>query len=613
MNTKNITMMVISLAIGVVLIAGVVTPIIASTINTSGGGGSTTQEVEFTNEGQGMTKISDIFSNGQRYEIRKMATPTSTALYEYTIYNGDTVVRTEPIVMSDTRLYTILANSEVLIQYRDLKADPQDIELVIMFADDPNSPYTVYTGEASDFALVIGKTGNTDVFSITFNKSGVITRDISAKDGFVVDTEGDWAMISVGENGSYPVKYLDIKDVYSLSSYGVYLYQGGTDSAIATFSSDQIRFSDVTTTGVFGQADVDGHKEFTASLYVEVGGQPAVGTEPHGVTFTATESQAGELTMSCDTYIVPATGKATVEVPSSITNEGPRMSAFNDVIEKYDIRSVYVTEGDSTWADAGSRFLTFYNDNGTLKMGIKTYGDSENTTEEITSITESCVLLSVPDHLIIYNSARNEILYACTDMPVNLRSDSVSSLMDFNIGYDYTRDSTEPVLQYSMVVGQYAGGGELTPTGYLYDTEGDYVSSYGQNPIYYEGNNLIYGFINERRPQGSNAPIIAYLSTGLLIANDDFDTPVVTDNHTTRYGFNYVDSNNTITLDLNNTSLGEEYTGTCNVFIAPRTIGSEGGSGGGVSGSLASMISVIPLIMAVGLVIGAIQYIKMKN
>lgn len=606
-------MMVISLAIGVVLIAGVVTPIIASTISTSGGGGSATQEVEFTNDGMNMTKISDIFSSGQRYEMRRMATHTSNALYEYTIYNGDTVVRTEPITTSDTKTYTILANSEVLIQYRDHKTSPQLIELTIMLANDPNSPYTISTDDDSNFALVIGKTGNTDEFSVTFNNSGVITRDISAKDGFVVDTEGEWAMISVGEDGSHPVKYLDVKNVYSLSSYGAYWYQGGTDSAIATFSSDQIVFSDVTTTGIFGQADVDGHKEFTASFYVEVGGQPAVGTEPHGMTFTATESQMGEITMSCDTYIVPATGKATVEIPSSITNEGPRMSAFDDVIEKYDIRSVYVTEGDSTWADAGSRFLTFYNDNGTLKMGIKIYGDSENTTEEITSITESCVLLSVPDHLIIYNSARNEILYACTDMPVNLRSDSVSSLMDFNIGYDYTRDSTEPVLQYSMVVGQYAGGGELTPTGYLYDTEGDYVSSYGQNPIYYEDNSLIYGFINERNPQGSNLPIIAYLSTGLLIANDDFDTPVVTDQHSTRYGFNYVDSNNTITVDLNNTSQSEEYTETCNVFIAPRTIGSEGGSGGGVSGTLASMISVIPLIMAIGLIIGTIGYIKMKN
>lgn len=613
MNTKNITMMVISLAIGVVLIAGVVTPILASTISTSGGGGSATQEVEFTNDGMNMTKISDIFSSGQRYEIRKMATPTSTALYEYTIYNGDTVVRTEPITVSDTKAYTILANSEVLIQYRDHKTSPQLIELTIMLANDPNSPYTISTDDDSNFALVIGKTGNTDEFSVTFNNSGVITRDISAKDGFVVDTEGEWAMISVGEDGSHPVKYLDVKNVYSLSSYGAYWYQGGTDSAISTFSSDQIRFSDVTTTGIFGQADVDGHKEFTASFYVEVGGQPAVGTEPHGMTFTATESQMGEITMSCDSYIVPASGKATVEVPSSITNEGPRMSAFDEVIEKYDIRSVYVTEGDSTWADAGSRFLTFYNDNGTLKMGIKTYGDSENTTEEITSITESCVLLSVPDHLIIYNSDRDEILYACTDMPVNLRSDSVSSLMDFNIGYDYTRDSTEPVLQYSMVIGQYAGGGELTPTGYLYDTEGDYVSSYGQNPIYYEGNNLIYGFINERRPQGSNVPIIAYLSTGMLMAYDDYETPVVTDNHSTRYGFNYVDSNNPIIVDLNNTSQGEEYTETCNVFIAPRTIGSEGGSGGGVSGPLASMISVIPLIMAVGLVIGAIRFIKMKN
>lgn len=606
-------MMVISLAIGVVLIAGVVTPIIASTINTSGGGGSTTQEVEFTNDGMNMTKISDIFSNGQRYEIRKMATPTSTALYEYTIYNGDTVVRTEPITVSDTKAYTILANSEVVIQYKDYNTDPQEIELTILFANDPNSPYVVTsTDDASDFTLVMGKTGNTDAFSITFDYSGVITRDISAKDGFVLDAEGEWTMISVGEDGSYPVKYLDIKDVYSLSSYGIYWYQGGTDSAMAIYSPNLTALSDVTTAGFFGQEEVDGHKEFTASVYVEVDGQPQVGTEPHGMAFTAT-SRNGVVTMTCDTYIVPATGKATVEVPSSITNEGPRMSAFDEVIERYDIRSVYVTEGDSTWADAGSRFLTFYNDNGTLKMGIKTYGDSENTTEEITSITESCVLLSVPDHLIIYNSARNEILYACTDMPVNLRSDSVSSLMDFNIGYDYTRDSTEPVLQYSMVVGQYAGGGELTPTGYLYDTEGDYVSSYGQNPIYYEGNNLIYGFINERRPQGSNAPIIAYLSTGLLIANDDFDTPVVTDNHTTRYGFNYVDSNNTITVDLNNTSQGEEYTGTCNVFIAPRTIGSEGGSGGGVSGTLATVISVIPLIMAVGLVIGAIRFIKMKN
>lgn len=607
-------MMVISLAIGVVLIAGVVTPILASTISTSGGGGgSATQEVEFTNDGMNMTEISDIFSSGQRYEIRKMATPTSTALYEYTIYNGDTVVRTEPITTSDTKTYTILANSEVLIQYKDHITSPQLVELTILLANDPNSPYTVSTNDASDFALVIGKTGNTDVFSITFNNSGVTTHDITARDGFVVDTEGDWAMISAGEDGTYPVKYLDVKNVYSLSSYGVYWYQGGTDSAIATFVSDLTAFSDVTTTGFFGQTDVDGHKEFTASFYVEVDGQPQVGTEPHGMTFTAT-AQMGEITMSCDSYIVPATGKATVEVPSSITNEGLRMSAFDDVIEKYDIRSVYVTEGDSTWADVGSRFLTFYNDNGTLKMGIKTYGDSENTTEEITSITESCILLSVPDHLIIYNSDRDEILYACTDMPVNLRSDSVSSLMDFNIGYDYARGSTEPALQYSMVIGQYAGGGEFTSTeGYLYDTEGDYVSSYGQNPIYYEGNSLIYGFINERNPQGSNLPIIAYMSTGMLMSYDDYETPVVTDNHTTKYGFNYVDSNNTITVDLNNTSQSEEYTETCNVFIAPRTIGSEGGSGGGVSGSLASMISVIPLIMAVGLVIGAIQYIKMKN
>jgi len=613
MDIKNTTMLVVSLVVGVVLIAGVVTPIIASTLNTSGGGGSTTQEVEFTNDGLNMTKISDIFSNGQRYEMRRMATHTSTALYEYTIYNGDTVVRTEPITTSDTKTYTILANSEVLIQYRDHKTSPQLIELTIMFANDPNSPYTISTDDDSNFALVIGKTGNTDEFSVTFNNSGVITRDISAKDGFVVDTEGDWAMISVGEDGSYPVKYLDVKDVYALSSFGVYWYQGGVSSATSIFPTNQMAFTGISSTELIGQTEVDGHKEFTASFYVEIGGRPAVGIEPHGMTFTATESNMGEITMSCDSYIVPASGKATAEIPSSITNEGPRMSAFNDVIEKYDIRSVYVTEGDSTWADAGSRFLTFYNDNGTLKMGIKIYGDSENTTEEITSITESCVLLSVPDHLIIYNSARNEILYACTDMPVNLRSDSVSSLMDFNIGYDYTRDSTEPVLQYSMVIGQYTGGGELTPTGYLYDTEGDYVSSYGQNPIYYEGNNLIYGFINERRPQGSNAQIIAYLSTGLLIANDDFDTPVVTDNHTTRYGFNYVDSNNTITVDLNNTSQGEEYTGTCNVFIAPRTIGSEGGSGGGVSGTLVTIISVIPLIMAVGLVIGAIRFIKMKN
>lgn len=301
----------------------------------------------------------------------------------------------------------------------------------------------------------------------------------------------------------------------------------------------------------------------------------------------------------------------------TVTNEGPRMGVFDSTLEKYDIHSVFAEGGrDGYYPTVGTKMLAFYNDNGTLKMAVRTLTDDEGSadTTEIASITESCVLLSVPDHLIIYNSDRDEILYACTDMPVNLRSDSVSSLMDFNIFYNYMEDSTELVLQYSMVIGQYAGGGEFTSTeGYLYDTEGNYVSSYGQNPIYYEGNNLIYGFINERRPQGSNLPIIAYMSTGLLIANDDFDTPVVTDNHTTRDGFNYVDPNNTITVDLNNTTLGEEYTGTCNVFITPRTIGSEGGSGGGVSGTLASMISVIPLIMAVGLVIGAIRFIKMKN
>lgn len=619
MDTKNTTMMIISLAIGVVLIAGVVTPILASTISTSGGGGSTTQEVEFTNDGLNMTKISDIFSNGQRYEMRKMANPTSTALYEYTIYNGDTVVRTEPIAISDTRIYTILANSEVQIQYRDFNTSPQLVELTIMFANDPNSPYTVSTDDASDFALVVGKTGNTDVFSVTFDNSGVTTHDISANDGFVIDTEGEWTMISVGEDGISPVKYLDIKDVYALSSFGAYWYQGGVSSATSIFPTDQIVFTEISSTELIGQTEVDGHKEFTASFYVEVGGQPASGTEPHGITFTATESNMGEITMSCDSYIVPASGKATAEIPSSVTNEGPRMGVFDDVMEKYNIHSVYATDEEyGPYADVGSRVLKFYNDNGILKMGVEIYGESENTTEEIASITEDCVLISLPDRLITYDSAENRIVYACADMPVKIRSDTVASLMDFKIYYDYQWDkstgSTGPYLLFDMVIGQYAGGGTISSTdGYLYDPEGEYVSSYGQNPIYYEGNDLIYGFINERNPIGSNLPIIAYMSTGLLMAYDDYETPVITDQHSTRYGFNYVDSDNPIIVDLNDTSTGDLYTETCNVFIAPRTIGSEGGGGVGVSGTLAAMISVIPLVMAVGLVIGAIKYIKMKN
>ena len=301
MNMKSTTTLIITLVVGIILIAGVMTPILTTTLNTSDESGAS-----FTNEGEPMTKISDIFSKGLTYNIKAMASPTANAIYEYTVSDGDTVLRTAPITSSDAIKHTILMTDEVVILYQDYQTTPTLIELTLMFADDNGNPYVVANSRASDFDLTIGKSGGLDVFSLTYPVTDVQNEDISARDGFVTDSGGDWVKIQVsGDETNDPiVKYGSTSQLYSYSSYGIYM-DGASN--ITVFPTQTVPLTSASLSGIEGVTSENGYNQFTASLYVEAGGQTQ-GTSPSGTTFVT--NLGVDVTISCDTYFVPASSSS---------------------------------------------------------------------------------------------------------------------------------------------------------------------------------------------------------------------------------------------------------------------------------------------------------------
>ena len=284
----------------------------------------------------------------------------------------------------------------------------------------------------------------------------------------------------------------------------------------------------------------------------------------------------------CNVYIVPAEVTGYL-LPRSVHNDGKNMSStqmFSD--NEYLSFDCGYNEGDS------SAYVYINDGNNDISISI-----SENT------------LLYISDTVAIYYDHTLGIIYISqyddgimTHNAYILSDMEQGSYIDFYIydgGYTFTDPNGDSIT------------GEIG-SGYFCNPAGEYTLIESPTPVLYNNADQIsYGHIEYGVDYWSNS---TGLSSNLTVYAEDITTvsnPTLR-GATDKGGYMQLSTtgSNGISVSVDGNSQ------TCNAYIVPYEILVQGGGSGGsnIDPTLASMITVIPLIMAVGLVIATVAIWK---
>lgn len=317
---------------------------------------------------------------------------------------------------------------------------------------------------------------------------------------------------------------------------------------------------------------------------------------------------------------------------TTITNSGGRIGGITDVMEEYDIHTEY-----ELWEEAqppynvpsvGSKIISFVNDSGDLKWQVwelqELMGLDMPAHDVLTSdtITHDCILIA-GDDIIAYNYEEKAIYFIIgqntTDGPAITSVDYGSVTLDelgvFLIMNDPYDDDTGTNLLF-VAGDHYLNRNGFVNTGYVYSPTGDHTSIYGDTGEIYYTSDFTYGYMNPDS-DGSDEAYFGYMNyNGQAVILEDADENVVitdaVEDYTSTMGCKYMDLGDgqgvTMTIDSNQHD-PKQVTG--NLYIVPYSITASGESGG-IGDTLTNVITLIPLIMAIGLVFVTIPVMKRR-
>lgn len=240
MNRNDFMKTTIVLVVGVLLIAGVVTPIIASVIAPEG---SEDSGPSFVNtNGIPMTKLSDYIashdlSSGNSYSI---TWSNSDLEWMYAIENGVSSKVENPLRGVVSNYYSMPFVSNVAMMFCDYDGTDNQYSTITL-------KYVPDSGTGVSGAGLTNSTSYPQSFSITIQQGELVidyaissntgTRTFSFSDidmdtAFIYHAEGDWRMVGLADSGEYSQKIKWIGDDMYTIAQGIYLGANATSAWI---------------------------------------------------------------------------------------------------------------------------------------------------------------------------------------------------------------------------------------------------------------------------------------------------------------------------------------------------------------------------------------------
>ena len=605
MNTKTVTTTIIALVIGVVMIAGVMTPILASTLNSGGGSeDEPATEQTYTNLGapcRNIVRMCEEYNLDYTFDQgTQKGTETAIELYfdesnvlhwwlRTVIYDGNwNPLETTTIIDAPIRQSGVLYmdaenvyaydydNNQVLFKLRSGEYDayqgrgfgivtPADYVPMKLWAETTIDAET----ETVHYIPVIRMFIDEDQDHI-FDIMNMDATENS--ENYFYDLNGD--MVSyAGDNLSF--YYQSESTCYAYISEDI---AGSTVPSMEgyIFTSYKAPEGDVSYEGS-ATSDIrqDDYVCSVEETPIKIGFERV--TQTGGGSFTVDWDMR-----ECNVYIVPAEVTGYL-LPKSVHNSGTMMSS-TQLIEE------------------GAQFACgCYAGEDVAYLWVL-----PNNADEINIDVAEDTLLYISDTISIYYAHTLGLMYisyidngTLTNLAIIQSEMEDGSNIDFYIsdqGCELTYPGTDNPISLD------------SGNGYFCNPAGDHVLVTSPTPVLYNNADQIsYGHIEHSVDYWSNS---TGLSSNLTVYAEDITTvsnPTLR-GATDKGGYMQLSTtgSNGISVSVDGNSQ------TCNAYIVPYEILVQGGGSGGsnIDPTLASMITVIPLIMAVGLVIATVAIWK---
>ena len=608
MDTGKTTTLIISLVVGVIFIASVMAPILQSTLNTESGNGEGSESEYATFNNTGGYNVRDALEAAEEYDLKTWRDDQNachkTAMmflnisgvlhYQHLHIDYDdnwneqerTVIQ-DFAITDDALLFMgwsfAIAYIDGEIIYGHTGGGTTDLQA-------ETEPVTVPLSQIQyiEFTTVVDMTDEYHVElsygdSEPYTYRGTIFRTYSSNPwdvAYILDPNGE--MVSyVGEDTQF--YYLDSVMGGAITSDYIIYELGGSTTAAYGPADDDWEMYDASIIYPFQKGYVNHvlSQDSSNSLTME------------GILLSLTDEPAEEFTAPCNVFILPKTVSGYTP-PSTVVNGSDEHRM--DRLSNYEI--------------AYYSFTLSKLDGFACVLGIVD-PETDETAISTSFTTRVTGPIIVSDKVVVYEDAEAGVVtivwydnglnvYSTSDAPMDDTTRIYVSI-DSGTGYvDITDSNNVDVANATLTDVNDA---------YVSSHNGEYACCMSGDVKYKENSDLSYGFVDSIR----SASIFTWLDmegSAMIPFNEDITTVTssgptgVTDNGDY---LQFSITNGGMTVDMDGT------THLCNAYIVPRWVEVASGGGSAISPTLATVISIIPLIMAVGLVVGCIGYLKVKS
>lgn len=607
MDTGKTTTLVISMIIGVVMIAGVMTPILQSTLNTESGNGGASESEYATFNNTGGYNVRDALDAAQDYNLKTwrddqnichmiaMMFLNISGVLHYQLLRIDyddnwneqerTVIQ-DFAITDDALLFMgwsfAIAYMDGQIIYghtgggtTELGSETEPVTVPLSQIQYIEFTTVVDTTDEYHVALSYGDSEPYTYMGTIFHTQSSNPWDIA----YIFDPNGE--MVSyIGEDSQF--YYLDsVMGGAITSDYIIYGLGNGMTCAYSP-ADDDWEMYDTSIIYPFQKGYVNHvlSQDSSNSLTIE------------GILLSLSDQPAEEFTAPCNVFILPKTVSGYTP-PSTVVNgtEEYRM----DRLSNYEI--------------AYYSFTLSKLDGFACVLGIVD-PETDETTLSTSFTTRVTGPILVSDKVVVYEDAEAGVVtIAWYDNGLHVYSTSDNPMDDTTRIY-VSIDSGTGWVDITDSNGVDVARATLTDANdaYVSSHNGEYACCMSGDVKYKEDSDLSYGFIDSVR----SASIITWSNmegSAMIPFNEDV-TAVTSSGPTNVTEGDYLQfsiANGGMTVDVE----GDAH--LCNGYIVPRWVEVTSSGGSAISPTLATIISVIPLVMAVGLVLGCVGYLKMKS
>lgn len=627
MDTGKTTTLIISLVVGVVLIAGVMTPILASAIGSTDSDSSDDEGgvQTFTNTGAHLKNFVDVI---EEYDLqRDYDASTGVAVdkcIEFTfdesnvlhqVYCTNTwdrdILRTKEVhedrtITQSAVLFMLATVSYVTPMYYAYDYDSNEIIYQHSIGDvtsdyrrdtglgsipiskyEPLSltyekDYDSDSGEERYFPTVYYPVYKNDTTEVNVDRTRNLTSETPA---FVYSEDGDFVS-RIGESPSlYYKDVLYFAGINKENAVGGMLCETDTEEMTEDIKVAYYR-------NVSGHWDPSPgtHSDMKVGKYVK-----NINTNPITITFQKNGSSQ-TVKQKCNIYVAPEEVIGELP-PKTVSNTGIGMGSTLDI------------EDDGGNPSMAYYFGYWYED------GVSWSVHENDAEEDVHGTLESDAYIFISNRVCVYYDHTNgEIVTTwIDDGTVNTLTLKESEMNNNNAYYDLDVDfgcyinAKSDTLEddFSLEI-------EEGIVGFFYYPDGNYRMISSPNTVLFNESDTVYfGSVD--------SGVVEYWSAsgGLDSEMAIYDSDISSVGSATMSGVTEIAGYNSMSTTGNNgiTVSVDGSSEKCNTYIVPAEVETRGGggSGGNLSPTLTAMITVIPLIMTVGLVVGCIGYLKMKS